>query len=233
MSFENADDRSGMRPMVRPVLSVENVSYSFSFQSAASEAILDRISFVAHSGELVVVAGPSGCGKTTLLTLISGTRQMQQGSITVDGLQLREATPRLLRQARSKIGIVFQSHRLIQFLSVRQNVLAGIEAHRQLSRERKEKLVHELLRLVGLEEFLNHAPHQLSGGQRQRVGLARALANYPKLLIADEPTASLDFHTATTIVKAIRSISRELSMAVVMSTHDQRVMDQADHILHL
>ena len=219
--------------MVRPVLSVENVSYSFSFQSAASEAILDRISFVAHSGELVVVAGPSGCGKTTLLTLISGTRQMQQGSITVDGLQLREATPRLLRQARSKIGIVFQSHRLIQFLSVRQNVLAGIEAHRQLSRERKEKLVHELLRLVGLEEFLNHAPHQLSGGQRQRVGLARALANYPKLLIADEPTASLDFHTATTIVKAIRSISRELSMAVVMSTHDQRVMDQADHILHL
>ena len=219
--------------MVRPVLSVENVSYSFSFQSAASEAILDRISFVAHSGELVVVAGPSGCGKTTLLTLISGTRQMQQGSITVDGLQLREATPRLLRQARSKIGIVFQSHRLIQFLSVRQNVLAGIEAHRQLSRERKEKLVHELLRLVGLEEFLNHAPHQLSGGQRQRVGLARALANYPKLLIADEPTASLDFHTATTIVKAIRSISRELSMAVVMSTHDHRVMDQADHILHL
>lgn len=223
----------GVSPRQAAILSVRDLSHRFQDPGGQSQPVLDRISFEAHAGEIVAVVGPSGCGKTTLLTLISGTRPLQQGSAMVDGIELFRASPQRLRQARSKVGIVFQAHRLISFLSVRQNVIAGIEAHRQLSRQRKQALVTELLHSVGLENHGDHAPHQLSGGQRQRAGLARALANDPRLLIADEPTASLDASTAGVMLQTLRSICRERTMAVVMSTHDPRIMEQADRVLHL
>lgn len=221
------------RPVHHSVLSVKDVVYSVREPNGTLKTILDKLSFTVRPSELMIIAGPSGCGKTTLLTLLSGTRPMQEGSITVEGLELQNATPELLRQARSKIGIVFQSHRLLPFLSVGQNVLAGIEAHRNLSRERKDIIVHEMLSAVGLEHHIDHTPRQLSGGQLQRAGLARALANNPRVLVADEPTASLDTKTATSMMQLIRTISLEKSMAVVMSTHDHRVIDQGDQILRL
>jgi putative ABC transport system ATP-binding protein len=220
-------------PSQQPILSVRDLNYRFQDPGGQWISVLNNLSFEAHAGEIVAVVGPSGCGKTTLLTLISGTRPLQQGSAMVDGIELFGASPSRLRQARAKVGIVFQAHRLINFLSVRQNVTAGIEAHRQLSKERKQKLVGELLRSVGLENHGDHAPHQLSGGQRQRAGLARALANDPRLLIADEPTASLDASTAAAMLQTLRSTCRERAMAVVMSTHDPRIMEQADRVLHL
>lgn len=215
------------------VLSVQNVGYCFQEVGGALRTVFSDLSFVAKPGELVIIAGSSGCGKTTLLTLISGTRPMQHGSIIVEGVELLHASPELLRRARAKIGIVFQSHRLLPFLTVRQNVIAGIEAHRNLSRDRKDMQVHDLLCSVGLEGYIDYSPGQLSGGQLQRAGLARALANHPRLLIADEPTASLDTKTATSIVKLIRRIALERSMAVVMSTHDSRIMDLAEHVVRL
>ena len=217
----------------RPILRVHGLSHSFHSPGGQSSAVLQRISFEAHAGEIVAVVGPSGCGKTTLLTLISGTRPIQLGSVVIDDIELFHASPHQLRRARAKVGIVFQAHRLISFLSVRQNVTAGIEAHRQLSSVRKHKLVKELLHSVGLENYGDHHPHQLSGGQRQRAGLARALANDPKLLIADEPTASLDGSTATLMLQTLRGSCSERSMAVVLSTHDPRIMEQVDRVMHL
>ncbi|MEB3331535.1 MAG: ABC transporter ATP-binding protein [Synechococcaceae cyanobacterium] len=215
------------------ILSVRNLSHSFLDPGGQTVPVLQQIGLEASEGEIMAIVGPSGCGKTTLLTLISGTRPIQDGSIRIDSIELFKAPPERLRRARSKVGIVFQAHRLISFLSVRQNVIAGIEAHRQLSARRKREVVAELLSSVGLENHGDHQPHQLSGGQRQRAGLARALANAPRLLIADEPTASLDTGTAAAMLQTLRRICRERSMAVVMSTHDPRIMEQADRVLHL
>lgn len=220
--------------MTEPViLRVHDLRHDFQDPGGQPVPVIRCLSFQAHAGEIVAIVGPSGCGKTTLLTLISGTRAIQRGSAAIDGLELFAATPERLKQARAKVGIVFQAHRLISFLTVRQNVIAGIEAHRQLSVRRKQELVRELLSSVGLEQHGDYYPHNLSGGQRQRAGLARALANNPRLLIADEPTASLDTATAASMLRTLRETCRERSMAVVMSTHDQRIMEQADRVLHL
>ena len=144
------------------------------------------------AGEIVIVTGPSGSGKTTLLTLVGALRSAQEGSLRVLGEQLRGASTRALERVRSRIGFVFQSHNLVEALTALENVELGLRVQGRRSRRETRRLAIEMLEAVGLGAHLQQHPDELSGGQRQRVAVARALASQPALLLADEPTASLD-----------------------------------------
>ncbi len=222
-------------PAPATILRVRELEHRFRMPSggAASQPIFERISFAAQPGEIVAIFGPSGCGKTTLLTLLGGIRPIQSGSVQVEGVELRGSSPAQLRRLRARIGFVFQSHRLISFLSVKQNVIAAIEAHRHLPAAVKERRAMELLDAVDLGDQADCYPRVLSGGQRQRAGVARALAHEPQLLLADEPTASLDHRTALSVIEDLRMSCGQRRMAVVMSTHDPRLLAQASQVHEL
>ena len=220
-------------PPAAALLVVRQLEHHFRLPDGRFLPILSRVDLAARAGEIVAIVGPSGCGKTTLLTLLGGIRPIQSGSVRLAGQELHGITPGRLQRLRAGIGFVFQSHRLISFLTVRQNVIAAIEAHRRLPQGQKERRVRELLAAVALSDQADAYPRALSGGQRQRAGLARALAHEPLLLLADEPTASLDHHTAVGVIDDLRRCCTERRMAVVMSTHDPRMLAQADQVHEL
>ena len=193
--------------------------------------VLKDICFEVQPGEFVTLAGPSGCGKSTLLTLIGGLKSVQAGSLDVLGCPLKGCSPSLLNGLRTKIGMIFQSHHLMEFLTANQNVQVATEAVIERSFRARELRCLELLASVGLKDRANHYPSMLSGGQKQRVAFARALACNPQLIVADEPTAALDAKTGRDVVAILRSIAKERSISIVMATHDPRVMDMADRVI--
>jgi putative ABC transport system ATP-binding protein len=199
-------------------------------EGALRRQILFSVNGALRSGEVVIVSGPSGSGKTTLLTLIGALRSTQEGSLRVLGNELRGASERVLTEVRQRIGYVFQSHNLLDALTVRQNVQMGLQ-----SRERSgsAKRADDLLASVGLEGLGDRHPNQISGGQRQRVAIARALVGEPRIILADEPTASLDKETGRQIVTLIQRLAREHGVTVLLVTHDNRILDVADRILAL
>jgi len=194
---------------------------------------LDGVDLAIARGEFVAIMGPSGCGKSTLLNLLGGLDQPTAGRVRVVGHDLAEYNEETLAQLRrEQLGFIFQRHDLIPALTARENIefpqlLAGVPA--QLRRAGAEAL----LRLVGLEAQANHLPEELSGGQQQRVGIARALANHPAILLADEPTGSLDSATAAEVLDAVTQLARQLKLTLVMVTHDPATAARADRRLGL
>lgn len=191
--------------------------------------ILHGLDFQVRSGEVTLLVGPSGSGKSTLLTLIGALRSVEEGSLEVLGRQLHGASERELMQVRRRIGFIFQSHNLVASLTVLQNVqlllqLAEPDPARRLQR------AEALLDAVGLSERLHHYPDELSGGQRQRVAIARALAPEPDLVLADEPTASLDSRSGQDVVELLGDLCRRRGSAVLLVTHDLRLLKDADRI---
>jgi putative ABC transport system ATP-binding protein len=190
------------------------------------------LSFVAQDGQLAVLLGPSGCGKTTLLSCLAGLLTPTRGSIRFDDMQvtgLRGAA--LSAYRRRTVGVVFQAFNLVPSLSARANVMVPLRiagAGRAAAGERAE----ELLRLVDLGERGDHRPGQLSGGQQQRVAIARALAQDPPLVIADEPTAHLDYIQVEGILRLIREIAAP-GRLVIVATHDDRITQLADQVIEL
>jgi putative ABC transport system ATP-binding protein len=199
-------------------------------EGALRRQILFEVSGAVGSGEIVIVSGPSGSGKTTLLTLIGALRSTQEGSLRVLGHELRGASERVLTAVRQQIGYVFQAHNLLDALTVRQNVQMGLQP---AERSGSAKRADELLASVGLEGYGDRHPAEISGGQRQRVAIARALVGEPRIVLADEPTASLDKETGRQIVTLIQRLAREHGVAVLLVTHDSRILDVADRILAL
>jgi len=195
--------------------------------------ILRDVDASVPAGEIVIVTGPSGSGKTTLLTLVGALRAAQEGSVRVLGEELRGAPARTLERVRSRIGFVFQSHNLVEALSALENVELGLRVQRQRSRREIRRIAEEMLDAVGLASHLHQRPESLSGGQRQRVAIARALASQPSLLLADEPTASLDRASGREVVDRMKALARERGATILLVTHDNRVLDVADRILHL
>ncbi len=193
--------------------------------------VLKDICLEVRYGEFVTLAGPSGCGKSTLLTLIGGLKSVQQGSLDVLGCSLNGCSSTLLNGLRTKIGMVFQSHHLMEFLTAKQNVQVATEAVIDRSYRARELRCLELLASVGLRDRADHYPSMLSGGQKQRVAFARALACNPQLIVADEPTAALDAQTGRDVVSILRSVAKERSISIVMATHDPRVMEMADRVI--
>ena len=211
---------------------VDNLSHAFG-QGEMRRAVLQKISFSIEPGEVVLLTGPSGCGKTTLLTLIGALRTVQQGEVSVLGESLHGAGRRRRQQVRRRIGMIFQGHNLLRCLTAEQNVQMGADLLPDLSYRARRDEARQWLRAVGLEDHMAKVPHDLSGGQKQRVAIARALAANPRLLLADEPTAALDSRTGREVVELLRRLAREQSCAVLMVTHDPRIVDVADRLLQM
>ena len=211
---------------------VDNLSHAFG-QGEMRREVLQKISFSIEPGEVVLLTGPSGCGKTTLLTLIGALRTVQQGQVSVLGQSLDGAGRRRRQQVRRRIGMIFQGHNLLRCLTAEQNVQMGADLLPDLGYRARRDEARQWLRAVGLEDHMAKVPHDLSGGQKQRVAIARALAANPRLLLADEPTAALDSRTGREVVELLRRLAREQSCAVLMVTHDPRIVDVADRLLQM
>jgi putative ABC transport system ATP-binding protein len=194
---------------------------------------LAGVSFTAAKGELVAVRGRSGAGKTTLLNLVGGLDRPTAGRIEVAGQDITAAPERdLVELRRSTVGFVFQSFGLIPILSAAENVSVPLRLARRSAAERDER-VALLLELVGLGAHAAQRPYELSGGQQQRVAVARALANDPALLIADEPTGQLDSETGRSIMDLLRAVVDARGMTALVATHDAALIDRADRVLTL
>lgn len=218
-------------PFASPVL-VENLCHSYG-KGALKKQILFDISTEIPAGEIVILTGPSGSGKTTLLTLVGALRSAQSGSVRVLGEELCNAKPRTLEQVRKQIGFIFQQHNLLGALTAEQNVELGLRVKGDLSRAQIRRRAREMLEAVGLGEHMNKRPELLSGGQRQRVAIARALANEPPMLLADEPTASLDSESGREVVELMQDLARKQGTTILLVTHDNRILDIADRLVHL
>jgi len=202
-------------------------------RGALRKQVLFDVEVTIPSGEIVIVTGPSGSGKTTLLTLIGALRSGQEGSIRVLGEELRDARPRALEKVRRQIGFIFQQHNLLNALTAVQTVELGLRVAGSASSSTLRNRARHMLEAVGLEDRIHHKPEQLSGGQRQRVAIARALVGEPAMLLADEPTASLDKNSGREVVERMKSLAREQGTTILMVTHDNRILDIADRIIHL
>ncbi len=203
---------------------------SKSFEGGRLHALVD-VSFRVEPGELVALTGPSGCGKSTLLNLIGALDRPDSGTIAVDGEPLeRLANPAEYRAAT--VGFVFQFHNLISTLSAAENVQVPMLG-RGPSRAERQARARELLREVGLSGRARAAPATLSGGERQRVAIARALANGPHLLLADEPTGSLDADTGTQVLELLQRLRERHGMTILLVTNDEDVAARADRTLRL
>ncbi len=210
---------------------LEQVSKVYGTGKAAVRAV-DRVSLRIEKGELVLLLGPSGAGKTTLLSLIGGLLRPTEGRVWVGGVDLSTLSRSELARLRLwQMGFIFQSFQLLSALTARENVevvlrLAGWSSGK--ARRRAE----DLLAFFGLEGRQGHLPAELSGGEKQRVALARALALDPPLLLADEPTGSLDAQSGEEVIRLLRRLVDEEGRTVLVASHDQRVVPAASRLVH-
>ena len=214
------------------VIDIQGLNHYFGKGELRKQILFD-INLTLKSGEVVILKGPSGSGKTTLLTLMGGLRSPQTGSLKVLGQELVGAKKTQLVKIRRNIGYIFQSHNLLECLTARQNVAMSLELHPQYSREEIKQKTEEILEAVGLGERINYYPQKLSGGQKQRVAIARALVSHPKMVLADEPTASLDSQSGHDVVNIMQKLAKEQGCTILIVTHDNRILDVADRILEL
>jgi putative ABC transport system ATP-binding protein len=215
-----------------PVVDIRNLCHFFGERHLKKQILFD-INLTLEAGEVVILKGPSGSGKTTLLTLIGGLRSPQSGSLKVFEQELVGAKKQQLVRIRRNIGYIFQSHNLLDCLTARQNVQMSVELHDgKTAKEAKQRAI-AMLQTVGLEDHINYHPHNLSGGQKQRVAIARALVSRPKMVLADEPTASLDSKSGHDVVELMQQLAREQGCTILIVTHDNRILDIADRILEL
>lgn len=215
-----------------PVLRAESISRSFGAGESVVHACRE-IDFAAYPSELLVIRGRSGSGKTTLLNLLGGLDRPDEGKIFLDNAELTAISEdQLLEIRRDKLGFVFQSFGLIPVLSAAENIEVPLRLHK-MKREEREARVTELLAMVGLEKQGKQRPDELSGGQQQRVGLARALANNPKVIIADEPTGQLDSGTAAAMMDLMSELVHQQGAAAIVSTHDPLLISRADTVLEI
>ncbi len=213
-------------------IQVENVSFFFGKGELRKQILFDVTTEVA-AGEIVILTGPSGSGKTTLLTLIGALRACQQGSVKVINNDLSNASASELVKVRRKIGYIFQQDNLLNSLTVAENVQMALGLRGRRSSKDWIERIETVLDQVGMSEHMHKKPEQLSGGQKQRIGVARALVHRPRVILADEPTASLDKHSGRDVVQLIQRLAKEEGAAAVVVTHDNRILDIADRILHL
>jgi ABC-type lipoprotein export system ATPase subunit len=209
------------------VILLENISKDFRSGRGLVRA-LDNISLKVERGITVVLFGKSGSGKTTLLNCIGGLDSPETGRISVFGVDLHALSEKkLCLFQRTNIGFIFQHNNLLNYLSVFQNVAFPLELN-CIDKRQIKKRVHELLDITGLRGIDRAMPDELSGGEAQRVAFARAIANSPELILADEPTASLDSETGKELVRFMFDMGKEQGCTMLIATHDREVMNLAD-----
>jgi putative ABC transport system ATP-binding protein len=209
------------------VVSLKHIGKTYHLDAVDVPALID-IDLEIRPNCFTVISGPSGSGKTTLLNVIGCIDQPNSGEVVVAGEAVQKMSDDALSDFRARhIGFIFQNFNLLPVLTVEENVEYPLLLSKVPAAERKRR-VATLLEAVGLADKTRNIPGQLSGGQRQRVAIARALAPAPKLVLADEPTANLDSHTGAAIISLMRDMQREHHVTFVFSSHDPRVMAEAD-----
>ena len=190
--------------------------------------VLKGLDLNIEKGEFCVLLGPSGSGKSTLLNIIGGIDAADEGSITIEGERLEDMTEKKLSMYRRKhLGYIFQMYNLIPNLTVRENIEVGA----YLSEHPLD--VDELLHTLGLYEHQRKLPNQLSGGQQQRTAIGRAIVKNPDILLCDEPTGALDYHTSKEILKLIETVNQRYGYTIIMVTHNDAIKDMADRVVKL
>jgi len=215
----------------RPLVSISEVSHAYGSGTLRKQVLFD-ITAEVWPGEIVIVTGPSGSGKTTMLTLIGALRRVQEGSLCVLGTELRGASAGVHVTVRQQIGYIFQSHNLLDALTACQNVQMSL-GPRGLTSPAARSAALEMLAHVGLGDHSVSLPRELSGGQRQRVAIARALVRRPRLILADEPTSSLDKESGRDVMEMLRRLARRQGCTVFIVTHDHRILDIADRVMEI
>jgi putative ABC transport system ATP-binding protein len=217
------------------ILTIEGLAKIFGSGHLEVRA-LQNVNLSVSQGELVALLGPSGSGKTTLLLCIGLILEPTAGHIVFDGQTIFQKNGRdgvdMRRLRREKIGFIFQSHNLIPFLTAKQNVLLSLNII-GIKGAKAESRAMELLDYMEIADRADHLPALLSGGEQQRVAIARALANNAKLILADEPTASLDTTRGKKVMDLLKKIAMENRSAVIVVTHDERMIRGFDHVYHL
>lgn len=214
------------------VIDIHNLSFSFG-SGALTQPVLKNVTISIDKGEIVLITGPSGSGKTTFLTIIGGLRQAFHGSVKVLDQQLINSDEQVKVKIRQQTGYIFQQHNLLKSLTALQNVSMTLEMHNKLTEQQRLSRATEMLIAVGLGERLDYKPDQLSAGQRQRVSIARALVGQPKIVLADEPTASLDKQSGYEAVSILKRLAKESQTTILLVTHDYRILDIADRVVEL
>lgn len=213
-------------------IAIKNLNHYFG-QGQLRKQVLFNINLEISYGEIVIMTGPSGSGKTTLLTLIGALRALQQGSLKVLDQELYGASKNQLVQIRRYIGYIFQAQNLLGFLTAKLNVQMSLDLHENITANETEVKSVAMLEAVGLGDRINYYPKDLSGGQKQRVAIARALVSFPKLVLADELTAALDGKSGRDVVNLMQQLAKKHGCTILMVTHDNRILDIADRIVHI
>ena len=190
--------------------------------------VLKGLDFSVEKGEICVLLGPSGSGKSTLLNIIGGIDEADGGYISIDGEKMEEMKEKALTEYRRRhLGYVFQMYNLIPNLNVKENIEVGAYlSDRPLD-------IDELLHTLGLYEHRHKLPNQLSGGQQQRTSIGRAIVKNPDILLCDEPTGALDYHTSKEILKLIEDVNQKYGNTVIMVTHNDAIKNMADRVVKL
>jgi putative ABC transport system ATP-binding protein len=214
------------------VIQVENLEKTYQLGKVLIPA-LRGVSFVVDKGEFTVVMGPSGSGKTTLLNLIGAIDKPTGGRVFIDGRDITTLSEReLTKLRRHKIGFIFQFYNLIPALTSVENVELPMLTAGMPRKEASKRALY-LLEAVGLKERAEHLPDELSGGEQQRIAIARALANKPTVILADEPTGDLDTKTGMEVVRVLYDAAKEQSATVIVVTHDPLIAEKADRLIHM
>jgi putative ABC transport system ATP-binding protein len=193
---------------------------------------LRGVDFSVKEGEFVAVIGPSGCGKSTLLHLIGGLLQPTSGRILIEGVSISSVSDSERTEIRrQRMGFVFQSYNLLNTLTARENI--ALAKRIQGNGHYEDGSAHNILRMLGLESKMDHKPWELSGGEQQRVAIARAVINRPAILLADEPTGSLDSENSRMVLKMLRDLNSEYGQTIIIITHDPEAAATADRVIEM
>ena len=208
-------------------LEIQDLKKSFG-QGEAKTEVLKGINFSVEKGEICVLLGPSGSGKSTLLNIIGGIDSADSGYISINGEKTADMNEKALTNYRRRhLGYVFQMYNLIPNLNVKENIEVGAYL------SDKSLDIDELLKTLGLYEHRHKLPNQLSGGQQQRTAIGRAIVKNPDILLCDEPTGALDYHTSKEILKLIEDVNQKYGNTVIMVTHNEAIRNMADHVIKL
>lgn len=214
------------------IIEVKNVKKIYRMGQEKINAV-DDVSFDIYKGEFCCLLGTSGSGKSTLLNLMAGIEKISGGQIIIKGKKIHKMNENNLAKFRQRyLGFVFQSYNLIGSMTALENVEFPLIFKRIKTKQRR-KMARDMLKQVGLESRLNHKPKEMSGGQQQRVGIARAFVASPEIVFADEPTGNLDTKTTMDVMNLIKTMAKQHSQTIVMVTHDRRLADFADRIIHI